>query len=215
MTAFKSVVLDVDSTVAAIEGIDWLAALRDPATAGRVLALTNDAMEGRVPLDAVYAQRLAIIQPTRDELAELSGAYIASAMPGVREAVAVWQDAGVRVVLVSGGLRDALLSLGAWLGIAASDVHAVEVEYDATGLVSGVEAQSLLSQRGGKPMVVSAMDLPRPTLAVGDGATDAELISVVDRFIAFTGVVRRDGVVALAATEVASFAALTPLVLGH
>lgn len=215
MTAFKSVVLDVDSTVAAIEGIDWLAALRDPSAAERVLALTNDAMEGRVPLDAVYEQRLAIIQPTRDELAELSGAYIASAMPGVREAVAAWQDAGVRVVLVSGGLRDALLALGAWLGIDASDVRAVEVEYDAAGLVSGVEAQSLLSRRGGKPTVVAAMDLPRPTLAVGDGATDAELISVVDRFIAFTGVVRRDGVVALAATEVASFAALTPLVLGH
>ena len=51
MTAFKSVVLDVDSTVSAIEGIDWLAERRGALTAATVVALTADAMEARVPLD--------------------------------------------------------------------------------------------------------------------------------------------------------------------
>jgi len=211
---FKSVVLDVDSTVSAIEGIDWLAGLRDAEVARTVAALTSDAMESRVSLDEVYERRLSIIRPTRAEIRELAGMYIRHALPGVREAVSVWRDAGVRVVLVSGGLRDAILPLALWLGIPWADVHAVEVAYDADDVASGVRGDAPLARSGGKPQVVAALALPGPVLAVGDGATDAELTSVVDRFFAFTGVARRDAVVARAAGEVQSFARLTQIVLG-
>ena len=84
MTAFKSVVLDVDSTVCAVEGIDWLAEQRDASIAASVSALTADAMESRVPLDDVYDRRLAIIGPTRDEIAQLAQVYIETAMPGAK-----------------------------------------------------------------------------------------------------------------------------------
>jgi len=211
---FESVVLDVDSTVSTLEGIDWLAARRTPDIATSVTALTADAMEARVTLDAVYGRRLALIKPTRTEIAALASAYIETALPGVREAVSVWRDAGVRVVLVSGGLRDALLPLASWLGIPASDVHAVDVDYDAADIAVAVRGEAPLARAGGKPIVVDSLNLPRPVLAVGDGATDAELVPHVDRFLAFTGVARRANVVAAAADEVQSFVLLTPLVLG-
>jgi phosphoserine phosphatase len=214
VTAFKSVVLDVDSTVSAIEGIDWLAEQRDSGVAATVVALTQDAMEARVPLDEVYERRLGIIRPTRAEIAKLSEVYIDTALPGVRDAVTLWQASGVRVVLVSGGLRDAILPLAVWLGIVAADVHAVDVEYDDSDTAVGVVAAAPLARRGGKPLVVGALHLPRPVLSVGDGATDAELAEVVDRFVAFTGVVRRATVIARASGDVASFAALTPIVIG-
>ena len=214
MTRFKSVILDVDSTVSELEGIDWLAAQRPPDVAAAVVALTTAAMEARVPLEAVYGRRLSLIKPTRTEITDLASAYIRTALPGVREAVSVWRDAGLRVVLVSGGLRDALLPLSAWLGIPALDVHAVDVEYDATDVAVTVRGDAPLARAGGKPEVVRCLNLPRPILAVGDGATDAELVPHVDRFIAFTGVARREHVVAVAADEVRSFAVLTPLVLG-
>lgn len=214
MTCFKSVVLDVDSTISALEGIDWLAERRDADVAATVVALTNDAMEARVPLDEVYERRLRIIRPTRDEIQQLAHIYLATAVPGVRDAVSAWRRTGVRVVLVSGGLRDAILPLAVWLGVPADDVHAVDVDYDEDGVVRGVRADALLARRGGKPALVASLCLPRPVLAIGDGATDAELVPVVDRFLAFTGVVRREGVVARAAGEVADFASLTPIVLG-
>jgi phosphoserine phosphatase len=210
---FASVVLDVDSTISALEGIDWLAEQRDESIAALVAQLTTDAMESKVPLDDVYARRLDLIRPTRDEIAALSHAYIVSALPGVRQAIASWQAAGVHVVLVSGGLRDAILPLAHWLGVSEANVHAVEVLYADNDSISDVQPGSLLAQRGGKVKVVSALDLPRPVLAVGDGATDAELAPIVDRFIAFVGVVRRDAVVAKAAGTAADFAALTSLVL--
>ena len=214
MTYFKAVVLDVDSTVSAIEGIDWLAERRDAEVSRTVADLTTDAMEARVPLEEVYGRRLAIIRPTRAEIRELAGMYISHALPGAREAVSVWRDAGVRVLLVSGGLRDAILPLALWLGVPWPDVHAVEVEYDADDVASRVRGEAPLARSGGKPQVVATLALPRPVLAVGDGATDAELIPVVDRFFAFTGVVRREAVVARAADEVQSFARLTQIVFG-
>ena len=214
MTPFRTVVLDVDSTISAIEGIDWLAERRDAAVAATVVALTLDAMEARVPLDEVYERRLAIIRPTRDEIAQLGDEYIATAMPGVRDAVATWRDAGVRILLVSGGLRDAILPLASWLGIVHADVHAVEIHYDVNGIVTGVRGDAPLARGGGKPRVVASLTLAPPILAVGDGATDAELAAIVDRFIAFTGVARRASVVERSDGEADTFAVLTPIVLG-
>jgi phosphoserine phosphatase len=214
VTHFASVVLDVDSTVSSLEGIDWLAERRDASVAATVTALTADAMDARVPLDEVYARRLNIIRPTRDEIAALGAAYVATALADVQHSIQLWQKAGVRVVLVSGGLRDAILPLAEWLGVAAADVHAVAVTYNAEGEATGVAGDAPLARRGGKPEVVASLALPRPILSVGDGATDAELAAVVDTFLAFTAVARREHVVARAAGEVTSFAQLTSIVLG-
>jgi phosphoserine phosphatase len=213
VTAFRTVVLDVDSTVSAIEGIDWLASRRDADIAATVEALTAAAMDAQVPLDEVYGRRLALIRPTRDEIEALSAVYIEAAVPGARDAIRAWRAEGVHVVLVSGGLRDAILPLAAWLGIQTGDVHAVDVEY-SSAVAMRVHASSPLAMRGGKSRVVASLPLARPILAVGDGATDADLVAVVDRFVAFTGVARREAVVAAAAGEVASFASLTQIVLG-
>jgi phosphoserine phosphatase len=62
---FASVVIDVDSTLSGIEGIDWLAALRGPEMAAKISALTDRAMRGEITLDAVYGERLKMIAPTR------------------------------------------------------------------------------------------------------------------------------------------------------
>ena len=51
-------------------------------------------------------------------------------------------------------------------------------------------------------------------LGVGDGATDAMLVGVVDKFAAYTGFARRLSVVARADLEIASFEELRKIVLG-
>jgi phosphoserine phosphatase len=209
---FRSVILDVDSTIAAMEGIDWLASRRDAETAARVAHLTTRAMAGELALDAVYAERLQLIRPTRAEILALREAYVRAAVPGMAEVVVAWLNSGIRVVLVSGGLREAIADLAALLGVPRTDVHAVEVTWDDAGVCSGLREPAVLARTGGKPAVVRTLALPGPVLAVGDGITDAELAPVVDQFVAFTGVVRREAVVARAAAAVDSFAALDAIV---
>lgn len=213
MSAFASVILDADSTLAGIEGVDWLAVRRGEDVARRVASLTGDAMEGRIPLESVYARRLELIAPTRAELDELAEAYLDTVAGDAGEALAELRRVGVVLRVVSGGLRGALLPLTRELGFTDGDVRAVEVRFDEAGRYSGM-VPSLLATQAGKAQVVRALALPRPVLAVGDGATDLAMRPEVDAFAAYVGFVRRDPVVAGADHVLASFVELRELVLG-
>jgi len=212
-SGFASVVLDVDSTLCGIEGIDWLAALRGSDVGAKVTNLTDQAMHGRIALDAVYGARLALVQPTRDEVEMLAGLYVSALAAGAARAVRRLRDAGRRVVLVSGGLREAILPVARKLAIPDDDVFAVAARFTADGDYEGHDAASPLTTAMGKRDVVEALALPPRVLAVGDGATDLAIRPVVDAFAAFTGFVRRDSVVQQADLVIDSFDQLTGIVL--
>jgi phosphoserine phosphatase len=210
---FAAVVWDVDSTLTRVEGVEWLAERRGDAIAAAVAAMTTRAMDGTVALDAVYGERLALVRPTRADVAALADAYAASAVAGAREALAALRAAGLRLAIVSGGVRQAVLPFAEVLGFTDRDVYAVALQFAADGSYTGFDAASPLARRGGKPAVVSALGLPRPILAIGDGSTDAELKPCVAAFAAFTGVARRESVVAVADYVITQFAELPALVL--
>jgi phosphoserine phosphatase len=210
---FASVVLDVDSTLCGLEGIDWLAARRGPEAGERIAELTDRAMRGEIPLGAVYGERLGMVRPSEEALAALAVEYERTLAPGAREAIARMHGAGRRVVLVSGGIREAIVPVARRLGIADVDVHAVSVAVDVDGRFESYDESSPMTTSDGKRTLVESLDLPRRLLAVGDGATDLAIRPVADAFAAFTGFVRRDPVVAGADAVVQTFDQLAELVL--
>lgn len=213
MTRFASVVLDVDSTLSDVEGIDWLAALRGTDVERWSAELTTEAMAGRLPIEAVYSERMSVVRPTRAEIEELSGVYLDRIAVGARESLAELAVNGVELVMVSGGLREAILPLATELGISEQHVHAVPVFFSSDGSYAGFDHHSPFTQQGGKRSAVLTMGLRAPILAVGDGMTDAEMKSVVNVFAAFTGFRRRAPVVDLADCVIDSFDQLRNLVL--
>lgn len=214
MPRFSSVILDVDSTLSGIEGIDWLAARRGPDVGREVARLTAEAMAGERSIEEVYGARLEAVKPTTAELAELAEAYWENAAPGAAETIERLGGAGVRLDAVTSGLRDAVAPFVARLGLPAERVHAVTCGFDARGEFASFDATHPLVLQGGKRTVAEGLLLTRPVLAVGDGMTDAEIRPIADAFAAFTGFVRRAAVVAIADFTVGSFAALERLVLG-
>ena len=209
---YATVILDVDSTVSGIEGIDWLAALRTPDIAARIAELTARAMEGAVALENIYAERLRLVAPRREEIADLGRAYVGALAAGSRDAVMTLRASGVRVLLISGGLREAILPIAGALGLATNDVHAVSIRFTPDGGYADFDLSSPLAASHGKRIVVEGLGLSRPILAVGDGVTDLDMKPVVDAFAAFTGFVRRESVVRDATIEVRSFAELTDFI---
>lgn len=210
---FSSVVVDVDSTLCGIEGIDWLATKRGPAVAAAIESLTERAMNGEVPLEAVYGERLAIVKPTLADVEELSRAYIDALAPGARDSIFQMRDAGVTLTMVSGGIRQAIRPLARELGFSDGSLHAVSLSFDDAGGWSGYDERSPMTTQLGKRTLVTKLALPRPTLAVGDGATDAAMRAAVDAFAAYVGFIRRERVVEDADRVIASFSELTDLVL--
>lgn len=189
---FASVVFDCDSTLAAIEGVDELAAAR----AAEVRALTDAAMRGELPLEEVYGERLELIRPTRERVEDLGRQYVQTLVPHAREVVAALLFLGKEVRVVSGGLLPPVAHVAAALGVGPEAVAAVGIRFDAEGGYAGFDAESPLARSGGKEAVVRAWDLPRRVLLVGDGATDLEARPAVDAFAAYMGVAFRPAVAA-------------------
>ena len=211
--AFATVILDVDSTVSGIEGIDWLAARRGDAVAREVAALTDRAMRGEIALESVYGARLALVRPDRAGIEALASEYIAHIAPGCADAIARMSAAGVDVRLVSGGLWPAIAHLARHLGLSPEHLFAVDVTLDDGGNYLAFDASSPLATASGKQTVVESMSVRRPAVAVGDASTDLAMRPAVDCFVCFTGFRRRDAIVRQADAVVATFDELVRMVL--
>lgn len=215
--AFASVVLDVDSTLCGIEGIDFLAARRGATVGARIATLTDRAMRGEIALESVYGDRLTIIQPARADITALAEAYQRAVAPGAQETIAALRARSVRIVLVSGGIRQAIEPAATMLGFAPNELHAVSISFAADGCYAGFDTHSPLTTQHGKAAVLQKLigggALRRPVLALGDGSTDIAMAEAADTFAAYTGFACRANVVAAAAFEIASFAELKQRVL--
>ena len=213
MNRFNSVIFDVDSTLSAVEGIDWLAAQRGPEIEAWSTGLTERAMEGEIPIEAVYGERMRIVKPTLPEIQQLGKVYIERMATHAAETIAELRANDVEVIMVSGGLREAILPLARELGVNAENVYAVSVFFDQDGAYAGFDDASLLTRQSGKRTIVGQMDLKGPILAVGDGMTDCEIKSVVQGFAAFVGFMRREAVIERADYVVENFDQLKDLIL--
>ena len=191
MKPWGLVFFDVDSTLAAIEGIDRLGA-DDP----EIARLTEAAMNGELPVEDVYARRLDVIRPTRDAVDALSREYVAAVVPGAAEVITSLRNRGIAVHLVTGGLAPAVLPLARFLGIRTGAVHAVGIRFGDDGRYLDFDRTSPLARSGGKERVIRDIRIREKGRAalVGDGVTDLEAKRAVDLFIGFGGVVARDAV---------------------
>jgi phosphoserine phosphatase len=188
---YASVVFDCDSTLVSVEGIDQLAR---GGFAPQIAALTEAAMQGEVALEEVYGRRLEIIRPTRAQVDDVGRQYVAALLPDAREVVAALRWLGKTVRILSGGLRPPVEHVARELGLSPDDVAAVGIHFGDDGGYRGFESTSPLTRDAGKPGVIGAWDLPRPSMLVGDGNTDLAAKPVVDTFIAYMGVVWRPAV---------------------
>lgn len=179
----------------------------------QVTDLTDRAMRGEIALDAVYGKRLALVRPGRADVDALAHAYASSFAPGAAQAIQRLRAAERRVVLVSSGIREAIVPIARLVGIAEQDVHAVPVRFDADGAYAGFDTGSPLATAVGKRTVAASLALPSRVLAMGDGVTDLAMRPAVAAFAAFTGFVSRERVVAAADYVLESFDQLVELVL--
>jgi phosphoserine phosphatase len=139
--------------------------------------------------------------------------YIERVATHATETIAELRANRIEVVMVSGGLREAILPLAGVLGVDQKNVHAVSVFFGQDGSYAGFDDASLLTRQSGKRTIVGQMNLKGPILAVGDGMTDCEIKSVVQGFAAFVEFTRREAVIERADYVVENFDQLRDLIL--
>lgn len=185
------VLFDCDSTLSAVEGIDELA--RRAGVGEAVADLTRAAMEGRTPLETVYARRLEAICPDRRAVEWLGRRYVERMEPTAAAVVRTLQAAGKDVHIVSGGIRQAVLVLAGRLGVPPDRVHAVDLYFDERGGYASFDTASPLTRGGGKAEVCRGIIPPGAQGAlVGDGVTDLEAAAAGVCVIGFGGLAARE-----------------------
>jgi phosphoserine phosphatase len=232
-TPFEIVIFDCDSTLSTVEGIDELA--RWVGKEAEVAELTNRAMNGELPLEAVYSRRLELLRPTREHLQRLAQLYRDTVIPDAAAVIHALRQLGREVFIVSGGLAEGVREFGLWLGLPEAHIHAVEVEYNQLAgrwwetwkHPGGRNLHERYLTHDGGPLTVGKgkaeiiRRLRRQqrgrALLVGDGTSDLEAGEAVDLFVGFGGVVSRERVRAAAPVFIHApeLAPVLPLTLGR
>ena len=188
----KLICFDCDSTLSGIEGIDEMGRLRGPRIFADVEAMTNDAMNGKIPLESVFGGRLEIIRPTRSDVAAIAQQYIAAVEPTAASTVRTLQSRGWTAAIISAGFTDAIRPLAELLGIAV--IKAVDLRFAADGSYVGFDESFPATRSGGKPIIARALKrefAAERIVTVGDGVSDLETKPEVDLFVGFGRYVTR------------------------
>ncbi len=188
--SYDVICFDCDSTLSKIEGIDELAKW---AGVGEEMAkLTDLAMNGELPLEAVYGKRLETIKPDKASIEKLADVYIHEMVDGVKEVFATLLGQGKEVHIISGGLRQAILPLAIILNVPERHVHAVDVFFHADGTYQTYDENSPLARSGGKAEICKQLLKDKQSLVmIGDGKTDMEAKQPGVTVIGFGGVCDR------------------------
>jgi phosphoserine phosphatase len=180
------IVFDCDSTLSAIEGVDELARVRGPEIFREVERMTNDAMNGKLAVEAVFGRRLEIIRPRMQDVEAVGRRYIETIEPTARKTINTLAAQGWLAVIVSGGFRQAIRPLADVLGIAR--IEAVDLFFNPDGEYAGFDERYPTTRSGGKPDVMKILReelKPSRVVMVGDGVSDLETKPVVDIFVGF------------------------------
>ncbi len=191
----KLLFLDCDSTLSAIEGIDELARARGDGIFSQVVALTNAAMNGEIPISEVFPRRMEMIRPDRRLCEEVAARYIDALVPGATDFIVEAKADGWLPVILSGGFAPLILPLARVLGV--EHVEAVPIHFNEDGSYAGYGADYPTTRNLGKNEIIRGWRKemrPERVVMVGDGVSDLETKPDVDLFVGFGGVVARPAV---------------------
>jgi D-3-phosphoglycerate dehydrogenase / 2-oxoglutarate reductase len=198
-----TLVIDFDSTIVRLEGLDELARIalaadpeRDKAIA-TIEGITRQGMEGTIGIDESLERRLKAVRIERRHVTEVVRLLRRNVSPSFRRLKAAIRRNADRIHVVSSGFREYVEPICVELGMRADHVHCNAFTWSKDGVVTGFDRKSALAKPGGKGVLVRSLRLTRPVIAVGDGATDCEIRDhgAADEFVAYCENVERESVV--------------------
>jgi len=179
----KLAVFDFDSTLMDGETIDFLA---EPlGFKEKVAIITERAMRGELDFFESLTTRVQLLEGLLVETVDTI-CHNLPFMPGAKETIAELQSLGYKVVVFSGGFRNATSYARDILGF---DADFSNVLHSKDGVLTGLVGGDMMFDFSKGDMLQRLQALlgitPKETLVVGDGANDRSMFAHADTRIAF------------------------------
>ncbi|MBI3805852.1 MAG: phosphoserine phosphatase SerB [Nitrospirae bacterium] len=181
--AKRLIVMDMDSTLVQIEGIDELA--KEAGVGEKVIAITHRAMNGELSFPEALRERVRLLKGL--PVGALQRVYKRMPFtPGAKELVSVLKKLGYRTAVLSGGFDYFSSRVKESLGLDYAYSNSLEIkEGVVTGeivgeIVDGKKKAALMEEIARKEKITLDQ-----VIAIGDGANDLPMITRAGLGIAF------------------------------
>lgn len=179
----KLCVFDFDSTLMDGETIDLLAA--ELGLGEKVARITEMAMKGELDFFESLTTRVALLEGLESQRVDLICKNLPY-MQGAAETIARLKEKGYKVVVFSGGFRNATTPAKEILGL---DADFSNILHERNGLLTGLVGGDMMFDFSKGDMLRRLQGLlgitPEQTIAVGDGANDRSMFAYARVKVAF------------------------------
>jgi phosphoserine phosphatase len=182
--SFGLLVMDMDSTLIAIECIDEVADLQ--GLKAQVAAITQASMRGEMEFAEGLRRRVALLQGLDEQALQRVYDERLRLSPGAEIMLKALQQRGIKTMLLSGGFNFFAERLKARLGLDYAYANTLEV---ANGKLTGKVLGEILDAQGKADWLVKIRDelglKSEQVIAMGDGANDLKMMAQAGVSIAY------------------------------
>ncbi len=184
LSDFGLVVMDMDSTLIAIECIDEIADLVHLKP--QVSAITEAAMRGEIDFAESLRRRVALLSGLEESVLQRVYDERLRLNPGAEIMLAKLKELDIKTLLVSGGFAFFSERLKQRLGLAYAHANTLEI---VNGKLTGKVLGHILDAQGKADNLVRVRDelglQPQQVIALGDGANDLKMLAQAGVSIAY------------------------------
>lgn len=186
LSEFGLVVMDMDSTLIAIESIDEIAALCDVKP--QVAEITASTMQGEIDFAESLIRRTALLKALPENLLQQVYDEKAKLSLGADKMLHKMKQAGLKTMVISGGFTFFTDRIKAKLGLDFSFANQLEI---ADGKLTGKVVGEIIGAKGKADILKEIRDhlglSKEQVIAIGDGANDLPMLTEAGTSVAFHG----------------------------